>query len=251
MTFWQEMKKPYNAFTTMLAVVSLAVGVWLFFLGQEKRDPYYVVSDPVQIFDSGSSLPSIKVNDKQNNPIHDNIFLTEITLWNAGERPIEPSDIRIPITISLDKAKQIVDFVVVEQTQPEVLGFTARASSKHSNTLDVSFKHFDPNLGAKVKVVYTGSNDPGVVIRGSILGAKFNNGTSLARKYFSNTIATFLAALMGAALAEIVKSIEKRVVSGDISAKRRRLTKILMYAAMLLVLLLCLKIFFAYKAAPI
>lgn len=251
MTFVQDMRKPYNVFTTLLAVLGIFFSIWFFYLSQERREPYYIVNDSIQIFDSQSSLPSIKVNDKAGRPVTDSIYVAEILFWNAGKRSIEKEDIRVPISIQLSKAKSIIDVMVVKQTKPEILDFSVSANHQEKNVVDISFKHLDPGLGARIKVVYTGVEDPGVVFRGSILGAGFSNGSSLARRVFSNKITLFLSALLGAVLAQIVGTVEKRLIVGDISSRRRKITTALALFIFILILMVILKIFFASKVAPI
>jgi hypothetical protein len=56
---------------------------------------------------------------------------------------------------------------------------------------------------------------------------------------------------MGAVLAQLVQSLEKKLVVGDISPRRRRITKILMVFVLLLVMVAALTFFFGAKIAPV
>ncbi|HEY0349529.1 MAG TPA: hypothetical protein VGC60_15385, partial [Pyrinomonadaceae bacterium] len=56
---------------------------------------------PFKIFDSESSTPKLRVLDDNDNLITDNIYLSEVLLWNSGDTPIEPADVREPISVRL------------------------------------------------------------------------------------------------------------------------------------------------------
>jgi hypothetical protein len=219
MTFLEEFKKPFNIFTIFFAI---AIGYWFYYISLEASEPYYTVSDSIKIFDKSNSANSIKVINKQGNIVEDSVYAIEVTLWNAGKRPIEQEDVRIPLSIHLQHAFKIIDAEVVQEIEPEVSVFRIVQNVKKPNSLDFSFKHLDPNLGAKIKIVYTGVEDPGIKFNGRILGAEFKNGASPIEQLPQYTI-FFVVISIVIIIVFVFEFADKTLYSKDINSRNRHL----------------------------
>jgi hypothetical protein len=246
----EELRKPYNLLSTAIGVLGIIIGLWLFFLGQEKREPYYLAGKTTQVFDSAASFPTIKLTDKAGTQVNENVYLTEIAIWNGGGKPIEPSDVRIPLAVQLTGANRILDFSVIKQNQPLISEFAIAADPQVPNRLSISFKHLDPGIGARIKVLYAGKEAPEVSLQGAIVGARFINGNSLIDEYLPSYVTIFLAALVGALVSRAGQFVYKKIPN-EWPAFRRRFIKFSVFILSVAILLFALKIFFGFTVPPI
>jgi len=175
-------------------VFGMLFGVWAFYQTRETKSLVYFFPEPAKIFDS--TAPSrISVLDSKKRVIKDSIYLQEVTLWNNGNQPLEPEDIRESIIFGPENSlttkersfstvqhgnSRILEFKVVKQVSPEVskLRVSQAGDNNSSPRLLVSWEHFDPGHAAKIQVIYSASNDEGTPfdISGSIIGVRLENG---------------------------------------------------------------------------
>jgi hypothetical protein len=132
---------------------------------------------------AGTISPKIRVVDEQGSLIESNVYLIEMTLWNQGDLPIEPSDIRVPIRIILNPCARILDSKIVEQNYSEIANFRVNEVSHTSDNPDsravaIIWDHFDPGFAVKLQIVYAGMEEAKSEISGYIVGIKkFVNGS--------------------------------------------------------------------------
>lgn len=150
----------------VVAVVSVGLTVYFYLDSREFREPVYLVDEEhKQIFDSTASSPKIKVLDKDSNPVTDNIFLATVTIWNAGKLSIEPEDVRVPLRIHIKPKSKLLDYSIVKESDPEITKFQL------SESLGLSWLHFDPGYGVKVQLLYSSREQAGIELTGKIKGA--------------------------------------------------------------------------------
>lgn len=250
MSLIEELKKPYNFLSTAIGVLGILFGFWLYYISQERREPFYLAKESVQIFDSSAASPTIKLTDKAGITVGENVYVVETSIWNAGKRPIEPSDVRIPLTLNLAGAKRILDYGVVEQNQPLISDINLSPVASSQTALSVSFKHLDPGLGARVKVVYAGHKDPEITLRGAIVGATIKDGTSLIYKFLPRWLTLFLSAALGWLLSGWSQSLAKRVPK-DWPKGRRRFIKASIVLGTIAAILLLLRLLFGFTLPPV
>ncbi|MGQ4661632.1 hypothetical protein [Lysobacter sp. F6437] len=250
MSLSEELKKPYNLLSTAIGVFGILLGFWLYYISQERREPFYLAKESVQIFDSSAASPSIELTDKAGVTVRENVYVVETSIWNAGKRPIEPSDVRIPLTLNLAGAKRILDYGVVEQNQPMISEVSLSPVTGSKTALSISFKHLDPGLGARVKVVYAGQKDPEITLQGAIVGATIKDGTSVIYKYLPQWLSLFLSATVGWLLSGWSKTLAKRVPT-DWPKGRRRFIKAAIFLGTIGVILLILRLLFGFTLPPV
>jgi len=199
--FVAEIKKPFNLVMLAIAVASIAVTVVLAFALQKSRGiAYSLPQDTTVVYDSKKSCASIRVLDKDSSFVRDNVYVTSVTLWNSGDLPIEPSDIRKPVKISLTPCGKILDCQVTRQTNPEVANLRAAEVTGQTNntwTVQLLWDHFDPGMGAVVQIIYAGDQHAATYVDGMIAGvAKFERNPEgrniMPMKYAIASIALFL-----------------------------------------------------------
>jgi len=250
MSLFEELKKPYNFLSTAIGVLGIIFGFWLYHLGQERREPFYLAKESVQIFDSTASSPTIRLTDKSGATVDDSVYVVEASIWNAGKKPIEPSDVRIPLRINLAGARRILDFGVVAQNQPQISDVRVSLAKDSSNSLDMDFKHLDPGLGVRIKIVYAGQDDPEVALQGAIVGATIKDGTSFIYKYLPRWLTMFFSAGAGWFLSGWSQSLARRIPK-DWPKGRRRFIRISIVVATIAILLLLLKVLFGFTLPPV
>ena len=137
-------------------------------------EPVYQVDEHVgKIFDSSLTSPSIKVLDSEGKIINEDIYLSTVTIWNAGELPIEPKDVRKPFQIKLSNIKAILDFSIVKEVDQEISRFSL--NKLNSNTIGISWQHFDPQQGIRVQIIYIANKKAHIDIEGKIITKTISN----------------------------------------------------------------------------
>jgi hypothetical protein len=172
---WDDLTKPINIIFLCLAVLSIVISISLFFLSQKRRSIAFAKArKPYKIFDSTSSTPKLKVLDENDDPISENVYLIEVMLWNSGDLPIEPAEVRIPVCITLSPCSKILDYKIIQQPHPEIANIRLTEEIDPANSqkklLCFQWEHLDPKFGAKVQVIYAGTEDTEIGIIGYIVG---------------------------------------------------------------------------------
>lgn len=180
----------------------------------------------------------------------ENVYVVEPSIWNAGKEPIEPADVRIPLILNFTGATRILDYGVVEQNQPLISDTQLSSVANNKAAISISFKHLDPGLGARIKVVYAGRNDPGISLRGAIVSATIKDGTSVIDKYLPHWLTLVLSALLGSLLSGWSQSLAKRVPM-DWPKGRRRLIEVSIFLGTITALLLILRLLFGFTLPPV
>ncbi|MBW2623446.1 MAG: hypothetical protein JRD68_11125, partial [Deltaproteobacteria bacterium] len=207
----------------VIAVLSVSLTVYFYIGSREFREPVYLVEEEhKQIFDSKASSPKIKVLDKDSNPITDNIFLATVAFWNAGKLSIEPEDVRVPLQIQIKSISKLLDCSIVKETDSEITKFQL------SESLGLSWSHFDPGCGAKVQLIYSAPVQAGIEITGKIKGVaeirKFSSTRRINITWLTMIIFASIGALYGALQVFIgIRVLEKAYKK---SKGRRRLLNI-------------------------
>jgi hypothetical protein len=198
-------------------IVGLIFGIlsiYFYIATRQTKSIAYTFSNNTKIYDSQTST-AFSVLDNNNQPIENNIYVTEVALWNEGNLSIEPNEARDPIKIVIFPSKSIID-LKIKQTQPDIAKFSLQeidlknvkgAFDKYKplfktkqgvdiggfNLLDytkviqLSWDHFDPNFGVRIQIIYEGQGtldeELQTHITGYILGIQqFRNADKLADK---------------------------------------------------------------------
>jgi hypothetical protein len=174
MPFLNDLRKPFNAVTLVIAVLGIGISVYLYFHPHRDRSISFIQSDVSRIFDSHSSTPTLRLSDDSGAPITTDVFLVTFTIWNSGSEPIEPGDIRKPLVISVRKPSRIFDAAVVAEKEPAVsqikTAFDPSVASMPSRTVALSWNHLDPKHGAKVQIILAAPEPPQFEVDCGILG---------------------------------------------------------------------------------
>src|SRR5215472_16670298 len=94
-----EFRKPINLVFLGIAIISLLVTVITYrWSRHEAAISYYVAT--IQIVDRKASIP-FTVVDNEGKPVTQNLYATNVTVWNSGDLTVDPQNVRRPLTIAL------------------------------------------------------------------------------------------------------------------------------------------------------
>jgi hypothetical protein len=174
MSFLEDIKRPFNLLTFVIAIASLSVAFYFYYFPRNNKEIAYTASKPSLIFDNSVKSPNLTLVDSSGHQIAANTYLMSFTFWNSGSQPIEPGDIRHPITVSFPKSERILDQKITITTDQEVGGFSLSAITNESlgNAIQLRWNHFDPRKGTSFQVIFCQTNEPKPAISADIVGLK-------------------------------------------------------------------------------
>jgi hypothetical protein len=169
-----------NLISLLISLASIALAVFFFLRSRkEKRIAYRASFFPSRIFDRTVSSPRITVVDDEGKPMESNIYVTEVMLWNAGDLPIEASDVRKPLTIELNDCDRILDYKILLETHPDIFKFSISEDAQYADVqkkkaLLLKWDHLDPNVGIKIQIIFTSAERwiKDIEILGNIVGMR-------------------------------------------------------------------------------
>jgi hypothetical protein len=181
MTFWEDIKRPFNLLVFALAIIGTVGTFYFYFFPRNERGIAYTAETPSLIYDSRISSPAIHLVDSQNAPITSDTYLQTFTVWNSGAAPIEPTDVRRPMMVMFQGAERILDCKIVNAIDQDVCGFDLSKSNSTgieiSNAVGLTWKHFDPKTGVKFQAIFEQKSKPAALLVGDIVGvSKFQVG---------------------------------------------------------------------------
>ena len=182
MTFLSELKKPFNLVSTVFTVFSILLSIYFYLESLQKREPYYVQHPSSQIYNKSVLSPKITVIDNVGKPVIGDVHVVELSFWNNGKTPIEPSDVRTPIFLEFPDGYRILDSKVVKENKPAVTGFKISdipPSETSAQRVKLEWAHLDPGLGARLQFIYVGEAKPKLKLKGDILDAKILDGSGV------------------------------------------------------------------------
>lgn len=145
------------------------------------RSPYKVST--INIFDVSAGTSKISVFDAQNQRIDEDIFVSEFIIWNSGNTNMPKDKIRVPLAFALSGKGRIIDYAIADEAPKGVAGFSLDALPEKGpvKSLKLSWQYFDPDYGAKVRVIYSGTEKVKIKFVGSLSGIRggFRNMTNV------------------------------------------------------------------------
>lgn len=184
MTVLEELKKPFNLLSTVIAVLSIMLSVYFYLESLQKREPYYLLHSSSQIYTKAVSSPKITVIDSAGKPVEGDIHVLELSFWNNGKLSIELADVRTPVFIEFPSGYRLLDSKVVRESKPAVSAFKMSELQPNgaSPRVQLQWAHLDPALGARLQFIYVGEANPKLSFKGDILDAEILDGSGLLKR---------------------------------------------------------------------
>lgn len=248
MTVLAELKKPFNLLSTAIAVLSLLLSVHFYLESLQRREPYYLAYQSAQIYNKAVASPKITVIDSAGKPVSGDIHVLEVSFWNNGKLPIEPSEVRTPIIFEFPDGYRLLESKVVRENKPAITSFTLfelPISEASSPRVKLEWTHLDPGLGARLQFIYVGEANPELKINWNILDAEIKNGSGLLKRMLPESVRVIFLMVLCAVAIILVESIEVKQTLNR--SKRFVLVSALVK---LLIILGCLTLVFWLVAIP-
>ncbi|MBS1514298.1 MAG: hypothetical protein JSS63_04675 [Bacteroidetes bacterium] len=198
MQLLDDLKRPFNLITFILAILGIVLTIFFYNKSnKEKLLTYYKVTDNALIYDNSNSSNKFKVITSDSSIIKNNIYLIEFVLWNNGDFAIDSLDVREPFKIVLDSA-QILSYSIQNEVRPNYSKFTL--TKNDSNSLILKWRFFDPHQALKIQVMYASNATKNFKLMANILDIlnipqiEIDNKLRLSTKifYIVNIIASSL-----------------------------------------------------------
>lgn len=175
MSFSVSFRRPSTYIPTVFALAAFGFAIFAYYDTQEVREISYRQSQ-IKIFDSESSTASISVYDKQNHRIDDNVYVSEFIVWNSGNSELPIGKVRAPLSFVLHGDGTVIDYKLIEETHLNISKFSMSTTNDNKKVV-VSWAYFDPNMGFKTQIFYTG-DDPKITLEGLVsVGSKISEVT--------------------------------------------------------------------------
>lgn len=177
------------------------LSIYFYFESLQKREPYYLQHPSSQIYNKSVLSPKITVIDNVGKPVIGDIHVVELSFWNNGKTPIEPSDVRTPIFLEFPDGYRLLDSKVVKENKPAVTAFKISdipPSETNAPRVKLEWTHLDPGLGARLQFIYVGEAKPKLKFKGDILDTEILDGSGFLVRAAGETVRglTILAILL-------------------------------------------------------
>jgi hypothetical protein len=136
-------------------------------VGLEAAISYYVAT--IQIVNQKEAVP-FSVVDSAGQPVTQNVYATNVTVWNSGDLTIDPQNVRSPLTISLTKPVRLIDATIDHTTDENISGFKIANDPKATNNVEIRWRYFDPKDAFRLRFIYSGNEISNVAVTGNIYG---------------------------------------------------------------------------------
>ena len=157
-------------FSNILTVISLILAYYFYVAAEKEREPVYIINDSsIVIYNNTNTSGSIKLLTKDSVIIQDNVYLTEIVLWNDGNLPIVPEDVRDTLKLILQGVKEILDYKIVAESHTSS---KFKVKQLDFNTLIIDWNYFDPSNAVKFQIIYLGDKILEPLWKVNILGVE-------------------------------------------------------------------------------
>jgi len=163
-----------------IGVVGIIFSIYFFVASKESGEVTLRFST-VRIVQAG--VPSIKILDKNNNPITSNVYGCEITVWNTGSLTLgaQSDRAREPLTIAFTSNDLKIVDVVVQDTKN--VSRDAIKLDRSESRISVIWSQFDPGDAIKIFVIYTSNAQSPIEYRGRFLRTRFKDLSGIDQEY--------------------------------------------------------------------
>jgi hypothetical protein len=154
----------------LVGLIGLIATIYFYFAALEKPElTYYVRPDRTALVAVGDT-PDLLISYK-GRTLSSSVSAAQITIWNAGKRPIRREDVLTPFVISMGENHPILTAKVVAVTSP-VLDFRVDDSLSAKGLLKLDWRVLEHNDAAQIQVIYEGDTASPITVSGVSLGQR-------------------------------------------------------------------------------
>ena len=156
--------------TTLIGAIIGIVISWIFYRLQKRRKELSWSIENINLIRGYSSLFDNKLEIRYAGNEIENLTISRITLWNSGNETIDKQDVAIPLFMAPAEDLTVLD---VEILKASTIGnrFEVKRLTG-SDALVVSFDYVDPNQGAVIQIIHTGTTVLPFQVYGEVKGVK-------------------------------------------------------------------------------
>ena len=195
-------------------IIPISLTIYLFILQRKEREPVYAVKNEANlIYDKNNSSSRLKIYLDDSIPIINNIYVTNLVIWNRGKLPIEKKDVRKDIEIYPLDSTSILDYKIVDETHSGISNFKL---DKIDNRLKLDWDYFDPSFGLEIQLIYTSvDKKERVKVSGYVLGNSVNQVIKREKSHLGENLTFLISAIMTIILLPIlwINHIRKKTLT--------------------------------------
>ncbi|NCB52367.1 MAG: hypothetical protein EOM54_10900 [Clostridia bacterium] len=161
--FIQNTFTPYNVISTIIALWGIGIAI----KSKRKIDFNYEKKSFNLIDESKNKFPGLEIK-YLGQIIHD-FSVTQIALWNCGNRAVNKSDLASSGTLSItgSEKNQILAAAIINISDEN----NHVVIQKEENKIVIDFEFFNPKQGASIQVIHTG-NSSGLKLSYALKGSR-------------------------------------------------------------------------------
>lgn len=173
MSLTEDLKKPVNVLSLAVGVIGILLSVWFYYQAQQRREVAYLLSSSFSlIYDAESAAKQFTLLGPNGERVAENVYLANAVIWNSGDVPLEPEEIREPVKLVFTDVGTVLSARIVGTTHGPITRArltTTTDTARRSAAVAVDWAHLDPNFGFKIQVIFSGSEEAAAKVAGSIV----------------------------------------------------------------------------------
>lgn len=172
----------------IIGLLGLGSSYYFYTVSVKEREPI-LLEDPLRSTiveaDSIKNFP-LRIVDRDGKPVEKDITSFRFYLWNQGRESIKNTDILKPLRVELAAQDvQIIDYKILAISRSEIVNPKIELNGGSTNSLNVSFDILEEGDGFVVQLLYAGSRNAELAVKGVIEGvSKIQTNSSLSSYHF-------------------------------------------------------------------
>jgi len=151
----------------IITIISLPLVIFFYFKSKKDKKLYYAILSHNIVRDLVSRIDSLEMLYAGERI--ENITVTKIAFWNAGNDTIKGQDIKKPLTVTVENGYKILkadQFYIINKENK----FSINLSDDKSHII-VDFDYLDKNQGEIIQLYHNGKSENDIKIDGYIMGS--------------------------------------------------------------------------------
>ena len=227
-----------------LSVLGIVIGLlgvgfsyYFYKLSEKEREPVFLIDPYRAVIVEANSLKNfpLKVVDREGRTVEKDVTSVRFYIWNEGRETIKKADILKPLRLIFSSQDvEVIDYKVMSSSRDDIVQPILSLESGSKNTLDVSFDILEKGDGFSAQIIFAGTPNAGIELKGTIEGVKILKGSADVSSYhFYKTlmiifilpiIIVSVSALLTAWIKPWVVSMLNRFIdTSSVSARYRKL----------------------------
>lgn len=156
----------YSGVASLIGVIGVLLSIYFFYAAREVPDLTYYVSPTRTAIVTGAQNQKLSVS-YADHPVHGDISSAQITIWNAGKKPVTHSDFLTPPTLIVNSP--ILDAKILNESR-RLIGFEVSTGGAARGMLALDWRILEHNDGVRIQIIYAGEPNARIVLGGAIVG---------------------------------------------------------------------------------